>query len=243
MAQFALAWCVFLAWAFVTFTALEHVWARRSGRPAPRRIAAAALLLAVDGAIARVVVHASPDPQPLVRLTLAWLLAEVLLYWVHRAMHRVPVLWRFHRLHHDGEPLAWTTAWYLHPVDAALFAACAMLGGVLAGSGAPGAAWFVVGRRAWTVLLHANLAWPASVLDRIVATPAFHHRHHREDLAPANFASTLPVLDRLFGTSAEVLRASKRPEAAASAPIAPICGHETGSGDDDHIVAWSRAGI
>ncbi|MEP6863497.1 MAG: hypothetical protein ABJE66_22930 [Deltaproteobacteria bacterium] len=33
------------------------------------------------------------------------------------------------------------------------------------------------------------------------ATPAFHARHHREELAPANFASTLPILDRLFGTS------------------------------------------
>jgi len=87
-----------------------------------------------------------------------------------------------------------------HPVDAALFATCALLGGVLAGAGAPGAAWFVVGRRAWTVLLHANIAWPTSALDRIVATPAFHHRHHREDRAPANFASTLPVLDHLFGT-------------------------------------------
>jgi sterol desaturase/sphingolipid hydroxylase (fatty acid hydroxylase superfamily) len=206
MVHFALAWCAFLAWAGATFTALERVWARHPARPAPRRIAAAAILLAVDGAIARVLVASSPDPQPVTRLVLAWLLAELLLYWVHRAMHRVPVLWRFHRLHHDGEPLAWATAWYVHPVDATLFATCAMLGGMLAGSGAPGAAWFIVGRRAWTVLLHANLAWPASVLDRFIATPPFHHRHHREDLAPANFASTLPVLDRLFGTAAGALQ-------------------------------------
>jgi len=203
MAHFALAWCVFLAWAIVTFTALERVWARGHGRPTSRRIAIAAILLAVDGAIARAVVRSSPDPEPLARLVLAWLLAEILLYWLHRAMHRVPALWRFHRLHHDGEPLAWATAWYIHPVDAALFATCALLGGVLAGAGAPGAAWFVVGRRAWAVLLHANIAWPASALDRLVATPPFHHRHHREDLAPANFASTLPLLDRLFGTSAD----------------------------------------
>jgi len=37
-------------------------------------------------------------------------------------------------------------------------------------------------------------------IDRVVATPAFHHRHHCEDLPPANFASTLPLLDQLFGT-------------------------------------------
>ncbi len=40
--------------------------------------------------------------------------------------------------------------------------------------------WFFVGRRAWTVALHANVAWPSA----------------------ANFASTLPILDRIFGTSA-----------------------------------------
>jgi sterol desaturase/sphingolipid hydroxylase (fatty acid hydroxylase superfamily) len=202
MASFAVAWCAFLAWAAASFTALEHVWARHPGRPGARRIVIAAALLAADGAIARVVVRPSFAPAPVARLVLAWLLAEVLLYGVHRAMHRVPWLWRFHRLHHGGAPLAWTTAWTLHPVDATLFAACAALGGVLAGSGAPGAVGFVVARRVWTVVLHANLAWPASALDRWIATPPFHHRHHREDLAPANFASTLPILDRWFGTCA-----------------------------------------
>lgn len=206
MIPFALAWAVFFAWAIATFTALERVWARHPGRPGGRRIAMAAGLLAVDAVIARAIVRPLPGPQPLVRLVLAFVLAEFLIYWIHRAMHHVPALWRFHRLHHDGEPLAWVTAWYVHPIDATLFATCAMLGGVLAGAGAPGAAWFIVGRRAWTVLLHSNVAWPASVLDRIVATPPFHHRHHREDLAPANFASTLPLIDRLFGTCSEPVR-------------------------------------
>jgi sterol desaturase/sphingolipid hydroxylase (fatty acid hydroxylase superfamily) len=133
---------------------------------------------------------------------LAGLVAELVVYWLHRAMHRVPWLWRFHRLHHDGAPLAWVSAWRVHPVDAALFAAAALIGGVVAGSGAPAALGFVVGRRAWTVLLHADVAWPASPCDRVVATPPFHERHHREDLPAANFASTLPVLDQLFGTYA-----------------------------------------
>jgi sterol desaturase/sphingolipid hydroxylase (fatty acid hydroxylase superfamily) len=202
MSQFALAWFAFVAWSFATFTLLERLWPRARHRLPVRRIAIAAILLAVDAVIARAIVRASPEPGPLVQLVLAWVIAEVLLYWMHRAMHRVPLLWRFHRMHHDGEPLAWVTAWYVHPVDAALLATCALLGGVLAGAGAPGAAWFVVGRRAWTVLLHANVAWPATALDRLIATPRFHHRHHREDLAPANFASTLPVLDRLFGSHA-----------------------------------------
>jgi hypothetical protein len=44
-----------------------------------------------------------------------------------------------------------------------------------------------------------RVAWPARPLDRIIATPPFHHRHHREDLTPASVASTFPVLDHLSG--------------------------------------------
>jgi len=202
MASFALGWLAFVAWAIATFTALERLVPRHRAPLPVHRIAIAAALLAAEGAIARALVWTSPDPSSLARAVLAWLLAEAAHYAVHRAMHRVPWLWRFHRLHHDGEPLAWATAWYVHPVDAALFAAATTLGAVVAGEGAPAMLWFLVGRRAWTVVLHANLAWPPSAIDRVVATPAFHHRHHCEELPPANFASTLPLLDQLFGTFA-----------------------------------------
>jgi sterol desaturase/sphingolipid hydroxylase (fatty acid hydroxylase superfamily) len=35
------------------------------------------------------------------RCVLYLLLVDVLQYWRHRALHRWPLLWRFHRLHHD----------------------------------------------------------------------------------------------------------------------------------------------
>jgi sterol desaturase/sphingolipid hydroxylase (fatty acid hydroxylase superfamily) len=203
MAQVAIAWGAFVAWAIASFTVLEAVWPRRPGWPGVRRIALATALLAIDSAVAGVLVRPPAAAAPVARLAAAWLVTELLMYGVHRAMHRVPWLWRFHRLHHADAPLAWSTGWIIHPIDAALFAACAVGGGLVAGAGVPGAAWFLVGRRVWTLVLHANLAWPASALDRAIATPPFHHRHHREDLAPANFASTLPLLDQLFGTYAE----------------------------------------
>lgn len=53
----------------------------------------------------------------------------------------------------------------------------------------------------WGFFLHANLRWRFGWLEQLVATPPFHHWHHVAD-APLNrnFASTLPVLDRLFDT-------------------------------------------
>ncbi|HEY0191746.1 MAG TPA: sterol desaturase family protein [Kofleriaceae bacterium] len=197
---FATAWGVLVAWAVVSFTALEQVWPRRPGRPGWRRIALAAALLAIDAAIARLVIRDDPAPRPVLRIVIAWLIMETLMYGVHRAMHRVAWLWRFHRLHHADLPLSWATAWISHPFDAALFASCAALGGWLAGASPAGAVGFVVARRAWTLLLHANVAWPASALDQVIATPAFHDRHHCEHLPPANFASSLPVLDLVFGS-------------------------------------------
>jgi sterol desaturase/sphingolipid hydroxylase (fatty acid hydroxylase superfamily) len=198
VARFAAGWALFVAWAIVAFTALEAVFARRRVRPRAGRIAAAAALLAVDAAVTRWLTFA-PPAAGLARAVVAWLLAEVASYWVHRAQHRVPLLWRFHRLHHD-EPLAWHVAWRSHPVDAAAFTLAIAGASWLAGAPALAAAGFVIARRAWTIVLHADVAWPASPLDRAIATPCFHHRHHREDLAPANFASSLPVLDTLFGT-------------------------------------------
>ncbi|HWO18917.1 MAG TPA: sterol desaturase family protein [Kofleriaceae bacterium] len=229
MAAFALGWVAFVAWALATFTALEHLVPRRHAPVPARRIAIAAALLAAEGTIARALVWAEPDPSSLARAVLAWLLAELAHYAVHRAMHRVPWLWRFHRLHHDGEPLAWATAWYVHPVDSALFAAAITLGAVIAGEGAPAMIWLVVGRRAWTVVLHANIAWPSSALDRVIATPAFHHRHHREDLPPANFASTLPLLDQLFGTYA-----AASPSALADRPRIDTGGSRQFGGNASH---------
>jgi hypothetical protein len=198
LARFALGWLVLVVWSLATFTLLERLRPRHRHHPRARRIAEAAGLLAVDTAIAQSLVSAVDlDGDRILR---AWLATEVLHYALHRAMHRVPLLWRFHRVHHDGAPLAWTTSWYVHPVDTVLLTTAAIAAAALVGGGAAGAAWFVVARRAWTIVLHANLAWPASRLDRLIATPPFHARHHREDLASANFASTLPILDRLFGT-------------------------------------------
>ncbi len=197
--RFAGGWAALVAWSIFTFTLFERVRPRHRNRPGARQIASAATLLAVDAALAVALVRAAHVDGR--RLVLGWFAAECAHYGIHRAMHAVPFLWRFHRLHHEGPALAWTSTWRVHPVDAALTASTGLVAAALVGGRAPVAAWFVVGRRVWAIVLHANVAWPATRLDRWIATPAFHARHHRENLAPAHFAATLPVLDWLFGTA------------------------------------------
>ncbi|HEX8603848.1 MAG TPA: sterol desaturase family protein, partial [Pseudoduganella sp.] len=53
----------------------------------------------------------------------------------------------------------------------------------------------------WGFFIHANVRWRLGPLEWLVTTPAFHHWHHsRDDHINRNYASTLPFLDRLFGS-------------------------------------------
>jgi len=46
--------------------------------------------------------------------------ADFAQYWVHRAFHQVPTLWRFHAVHHSAESMDWLAGSRLHFVDAVL---------------------------------------------------------------------------------------------------------------------------
>ena len=50
--------------------------------------------------------------------------------------------------------------------------------------------------------IHANLRGRWGPLERLLATPRFHHWHHaaEPEARDKNFAVHLPVIDRLFGT-------------------------------------------
>jgi lathosterol oxidase len=48
----------------------------------------------------------------------AILVADLAQYAVHRAFHEVPLLWRFHAIHHSSRDLDWLAGSRLHVVDA-----------------------------------------------------------------------------------------------------------------------------
>ena len=62
----------------------------------------------------------------------------------------------------------------------------------------------LLGGIVWGFFIHANLRWRCGPLEWVLSTPHFHHWHHTID-APLshNYASMLPVLDRLFGQRGE----------------------------------------
>lgn len=141
------------------------------------------------------------------KLLLALVVGEIGFYWGHRFSHQFPWLWRFHALHHSAEHMYFLVNTRAHPVDMVvtrLFGVVPLyllgLAGPTAGGSVTPMLVILIGT-VWGFFIHANLRWRFGPFEWLVATPAFHHWHHsRVDHINHNYASTLPILDRLFGT-------------------------------------------
>lgn len=141
------------------------------------------------------------------RMALAFVIAETGFYWGHRLSHEIPWLWRFHALHHSTEHLYYLASTRTHPVDMVITRLFGLVPLYLLGFAEPSAAGsaapalLLVLGAFWGFFIHADLRWRLGPLEWLVTTPFFHHWHHtRHDHIDRNYASTLPWLDRLFGT-------------------------------------------
>ena len=138
-------------------------------------------------------------PAPLQAL-LVFLVGDLALYWGHRLSHRVPLLWRFHGVHHTATHLDWVAAYREHPFDGfysqlLLMGPCAFLG-VQPWLIMP----FFVFRGLWAVLVHCNVRLPLGPLGLLLGDPVLHRWHHARRETEHNFANLAPYLDLLFGT-------------------------------------------
>jgi len=167
-------------------------------RPAVLR----ALRLAADERIGLFAWLALP---PAVEWALAFLLLDLSFYWWHRANHRLPLLWRFHNVHHLDPTLDVSTALRFHFVEIALSAAFRVAQVTLLGLG-PAVYWtYELCFQANTLFHHSNVRLPIRVerlLNRVVVTPRMHGIHHSQVEAEAmsNYGVLLPWWDRLHRT-------------------------------------------
>ena len=135
----------------------------------------------------------------------AFLLLDYTYYLWHVATHKVPFLWRFHRVHHIDPDLDMSTALRFHAAD--MLVSTPMRMAQLRLSGADPAThdlWrgFFL---ASVLFHHSNLRLPDRVdrmLRRVIATPRLHGIHHsdRRELMDSNWTAGLTVWDRLHGT-------------------------------------------
>jgi len=166
----------------------------------------------------------------------AFLLLDFTRYWLHRAHHRVPWLWTFHRVHHMTERLDATAGLRMHVVD---FVQLAMLPVVLfsvvlnVSTWSPWVLTAALGVGAVAdAFQHANLRWNphhpvAKVWGLVLNHPHFHAWHHTRDGArcDGNYGNTLVIWDRLFGSD---VTGEELPEAYGLEPDQALVNHVLG---------------
>ncbi len=140
-----------------------------------------------------------------VRVSFAFALVEFSSYWFHRAAHRVPWLWRFHRTHHVVRELTTLKAVRTHPVDNVFFFVCRQVPLLLLGAGPDDVIAAVSLGASLSLLAHANVDVAAGPLGLFVNYPAYHAVHHSANIdeSNSNFGCHTVVFDRLFRTFTE----------------------------------------
>jgi len=142
-----------------------------------------------------------------IRALVGLVAGEIGYYWGHRLMHTMPLLWRFHSIHHSPGHIDFLVNSRVHPVDLVFSRLCAFIPIYILGLARPSdpdgsliPALVSLTGTVWAFFIHANVWWRFGPLEWVVSTPHFHHWHHAEHPANRNYASMLPVLDRIFGS-------------------------------------------
>jgi sterol desaturase/sphingolipid hydroxylase (fatty acid hydroxylase superfamily) len=131
------------------------------------------------------------------------LLFDFLGYLFHRAMHEIPWLWRFHRIHHSSQEMDWLVNVRVHPVDKVLSDCLQLIPAAFLGFSTAPLLAFTILLGVQGFLSHANLRTNFGPLRWVVVSPQFHHWHHSSDPKAhgKNFAPHLVIFDLLFGTA------------------------------------------
>lgn len=217
---------VFLA-LFALFATLEAVAPRRPrALPRGRRWRTNLVIVALDTLALRALAIALPflavgaavdawrngwglfnqlDWPILLEIGLSILILDVAIWAQHLITHKVPLFWRFHRVHHADRDMDVTTAVRFHPVE--ILASMLLKIGLvyLIGPQAVAVVLFEVILNGTAMFSHSNLRLPLW-LDRavrlVLVTPDMHRVHHsvHRHEHDSNYGFALSIWDRLFGT-------------------------------------------
>src|SRR5687768_13447408 len=139
------------------------------------------------------------------------LVLDFWIYWWHRANHRLPLLWRFHEVHHLDPFLDVTTAVRFHLGEVLLSAVVRAAVIIVLAVPITSVVIFEVALLLATMFHHSNLRLPERLeraLSWFVVTPSIHWVHHhalRRD-TDSNYATVLSVWDRLFASRSSTMR-------------------------------------
>lgn len=169
------------------------------------------VILPCSGLILAAAEHSQTAATGLLRLapaTWQFPLGLMLLdFWTwswHWCCHRIPILWRFHQVHHGDPAMDVTTAYRFHPGEILLSTLLRIPLIILLAIPLPTLLLYESILLASSQFQHSGLRcgkWEP-LLGLLLVTPGLHRVHHARNPARtnSNFASVLSVWDRVFGT-------------------------------------------
>jgi sterol desaturase/sphingolipid hydroxylase (fatty acid hydroxylase superfamily) len=145
------------------------------------------------------------DAPPVVSIFTGVLLLDLAAYGGHILKHKIPLLWRFHRVHHSDADMDVTTGFRFHPVEALISWIFLLPAIVLFGLPIASILTFAGLYSLSALAQHANFAFPewADRLVRVIfVSPGSHRIHHspQRDRTDSNYGTLFSFWDRLLGT-------------------------------------------
>ena len=140
-----------------------------------------------------------------VKVIVTILIFDFAIWAQHLITHKIPVLWRIHRVHHADRDIDVTTAIRFHPIEIALSMLLKIGLVYLIGPPALGIILFEIILNGTAMFNHANIRLPLpldGLVRKVLVTPDMHRVHHsvHRHEHNSNYGFALSVWDRVFGT-------------------------------------------
>lgn len=125
-------------------------------------------------------------------------------YWLHRAQHAVPLLWRFHEIHHSITEMSAANSYHHFTEEIFQFVVVTIPVSFLFGVEAGPVPWLVLTvASSHSVFIHSSANIDIGPLRYVIGDNRFHRIHHSIEARhfDRNFGTSTPLWDVLFGTA------------------------------------------
>ncbi|WP_445174310.1 sterol desaturase family protein [Microcoleus sp.] len=144
-----------------------------------------------------------PHNYPIwIQILIMILSGDFLRYWLHRAAHTWPLLWRFHAVHHSVHKLYWLNLGRFHPLDRTLQLFCDTFPFILLSISKEVLALYLLIYSIKGFFQHCNVDIKLGWFNYIISGPELHRWHHSTNIHESNnnYGNHIIIWDILFGT-------------------------------------------
>ena len=139
------------------------------------------------------------------KIILCIFIMDLVIYWQHRLFHKIPILWRLHRVHHVDQDIDVTTGSRFHPIEILLSLLIKFIIILILGVPAEAVILFEIILNGTAMFNHSNVELPKKIdkyLRWVLVTPDMHRVHHSsiKQETNSNYGFNIPHWDRIFGS-------------------------------------------